>query len=241
MVTTKRRADPERSEIRTLFRSIASGDAAASFRLLKESPQLAVEAIPIGATRDASTPYFLDAIAHHVYAGDTALHIAAAAYQADIARELVTLGANPRARNRLGSEPLHYAAVGAPGSTHWSPEAQAATIAFLIPAGADPNATSKNGAAPLHQAVRTRCAAAVRALLAHGADPHRTNGSGSTPLHLAVQTTGRGGSGSAEAREQQAEIIRMLLAAGARLTDQDGRGRTVADFVRGERLAALFD
>jgi ankyrin repeat protein len=167
--------------------------------------------------------------------------MAAAAYQADIARELVALGANPRARNRLGSEPLHYAAVGGPGSKHWNPEAQAATIAFLIRAGADPNAANKSGASPLHQAVRTRCAAAVRALLANGADPRRTNVSGSTPLHLAVQNTGRGGSGSAAAREQQAEIIRMLIAAGARPTDRDRHGKTVADSVRGAGLADILD
>ena len=239
--TNKRHSDPKHPEIRTLFRAIASGDVAASMRLLEESPQLAAEAIPVGASRQTSAPYFLDAIAHYVYAGDTALHIAAAAYRAEVARELVDLGANPRARNRLGSEPLHYAAVGSPGSTHWNPDAQAATIAYLIRAGADPNAANKNGAAPLHQAVRTRCAAAVRALLAHGADPRRANGSGSTPLHLAVQNTGRGGSGSVEARDQQAEIIQMLVAAGARPTDTDGHGRTVADSIRSEWLADMLD
>jgi hypothetical protein len=241
MVTTnKQRSDPRRPEIWMLFRAIASGDVAASMRLLEESPQLGAEAIPVGAMRKTTVPYFLDAIGHYVYAGDTALHIAAAAYQADTARELVDLGANPRARNRLGSEPLHYAAVGGPGSKHWNPEAQASTIAFLIRAGADPNARNKSGAGPLHQAVRTRCAAAVRALLANGANPRLANGSGSTPLHLAVQNTGRGGSGSATAREQQAEIIRMLIAAGARLTDTDRHGKTVADSIRGKRLADIL-
>jgi ankyrin repeat protein len=239
--TNERHSDSRQSEIQTLFRAIASGDVVASMRLLEESPQLAAEAIPVGASRQTSTPYFLDAVAHHIYAGDTALHIAAAAYQADIAQELVALGANPRARNRLGSEPLHYAAVGAPGSAHWNPDAQAATITYLIRAGADPNAANKNGAAPLHQAVRTRCAAAVHALLSHGADPRRANGGGSTPLHLAVQNTGRGGSGSTGAREQQAEIIRLLIAAGARPTDTDGRGRTVADSIRSEWLADMVD
>jgi ankyrin repeat protein len=240
MVTTRRRDEPERSEILALFRSIASGNAAASFRLLKTSPGLAVEAIPAGARRGGSTSYFLDAIAHYVYAGDTALHITAAAYQADMARELVDLGANPRARNRLGSEPLHYAAVGGPGSKHWNPEAQVATIAFLIGAGADPNAANKSGAGPLHQAVRTRCAAAVRALLSQGADPRRPNGSGSTPLHLAVQNTGRGGSGSVEARDQQTEIIRLLIAAGARPADRDRRGRTVLESIRGGELGEIL-
>ncbi|MEP6729455.1 MAG: ankyrin repeat domain-containing protein [bacterium] len=86
-------------------------------------------------------------------------------------------------------------------------------------AGANANAADRSGVVPLHRAVRTRCAAAVRVLLEHGADVHRLNGRGSAPLQLAIQTTGRGGSGSPEAREQQAEIIRLLLAHGARATD----------------------
>jgi ankyrin repeat protein len=76
--------------------------------------------------------------------------------------------------------------------------------------GADPNAADKSGVTPLHRAVRTRCAAAVRVLLANGADPLRTNGSGTTSLRLAVLNTGRGGSGTAAAKEQQREIVRLL-------------------------------
>ena len=38
----------------------------------------------------------------------------------------------------------------------------------------------------------------------------RIDGSGSTPIHLATLTTGRGGSGSAESKAQQAEIVRLL-------------------------------
>jgi hypothetical protein len=67
-----------------------------------------------------------------------------------------------------------------------------------------------DGVTPLHRAVRTRCAEAVRTLLAHGADPARKNKSGSTPMHLASLNTGRGGTGSAEAKAQQAEIVRAL-------------------------------
>jgi ankyrin repeat protein len=68
---------------------------------------------------------------------------------------------------------------------------------------------------PLHRAVRTRCATAVRALLDCGADARRQNGSGSTPIRLATLHTGRGGSGSAEAKAQQAEIVRLLEQHGA--------------------------
>jgi ankyrin repeat protein len=92
---------------------------------------------------------------------------------------------------------------------------QAATIAILIEAGADPNSLDKSGVAPLHRAVRTRCAAAIEALLEGGADACARNKSGSTPLLLASQNTGRGGSGSPEARAQQEEILRLLQAHGA--------------------------
>jgi hypothetical protein len=66
------------------------------------------------------------------------------------------------------------------------------------------------GVTPLHRAVRNRCAAAVQALLAAGADRRRKNGSGSTPAQLAKVTSGRGGTGSPEAKAQQAEILRLL-------------------------------
>jgi ankyrin repeat protein len=121
-----------------------------------------------------------------------------------------------RARNRRGAEPLHAAAVGSPVSPAWNPPAQAATIALLIEAGADPDAVDMDGVTPLHRAVRTRCAAAVAALLDGGADAARRNKGGSTPLRLAGLTTGRGGSGSPEAKAQQQEILRLLQQRGAR-------------------------
>lgn len=224
-----------------LLRAAATGDHALLSRLLEASPQLASAPLPVGATRTETVSYFLEETANYVYAGDTALHVAAAAYRADLARELVAHGADVSARNRRGAEPIHYASVGQPGSERWAPAAQASIITYLIGAGADPNAADKSGVAPLHRAVRTRCASAVQALLANGADPRRRNGSGSMPLHLAVQNTGRGGSGSALASEQQRQIIRLLLDHGARPDDTDGRGRTVMACTAGHDLAELFD
>src|SRR6185295_19739224 len=114
-------------------------------------------------------------------------------------------------------------------------------IEYLLSVGADPNALDSAGVAPLHRAVRTRSLAAVRALLDGGANARQQNKKvGSTPLHLAVQTTGRGGSGSPEAREQQAGIVRLLLERGARATDQDGRGRTVHQAATGEWIRSVL-
>ena len=120
------------------------------------------------------------------------------------------------------------------------PTAQAATIGCLIRSGADPNATDKNGVPPLHLAVRTRCAAAVQALLDGGARVRSKNKSGSTPLHLAVQNTGRGGSGTPHAIEQQREIIALLLRSGARPGDRDGQGKAVLDVKMPEWMRAML-
>ena len=101
-----------------------------------------------------SNPY-LSQIEHYVYAGDNALHVAAAAYRPVIVRMLVELGADVGAKNRRGAEPLHYAADGSPWGD-WDSSAQGSVIAYLIASGADPNAFDNSGVAALHRAVRTR-------------------------------------------------------------------------------------
>lgn len=191
---------------------------------------------PVGASRQESRPFFFTTIGHYLYAGDTALHLAATAHRRPIVELLVAHGADCRARNRRGAEPLHYAADG----NHSDPAAQAEVIVYLVTAGADPNALDKSGVAPLHRAVRKRSVSAVRALLDNGADPRLPNKSGSTPLHLAVQTTGASGSGSERAREQQARIIRLLLERGASPTDTDARGKQVRRAATSEWIRSLL-
>jgi ankyrin repeat protein len=215
-----------------LIRLVIAGRTGDVSRLLDSTPSLAVTAAGVGATRASSRALFFASIRHYLYQGDTALHMAAAAYQPDIVERLIAHGADVHARNRHGATPLHYAA----DMNRWDPDAQAKTIRSLISAGADPNVTSRLGVTPLHRAVRTRSATAVTALLTGGADARKKNRSGSTPLHLAVQTTGKGGSGSERAREEQAAIIRVLLDAGAKISDRDGRGRSVeASAAKGAR------
>jgi len=204
------------ADLMTLMRAIDADDRDRAAQLLAATPELARAAISTGATRRSPTAYFLEGIRRQVYAGDTALHVAAAAGWTDFAQALVAAGADLHARNRRGAEPLHSAAVGSPGMKRWNPHAQAAMIAWLIDAGADPNATDMDGVTPLHRAVRTRSAAAVAALLERGADAERKNGGGSTPLRLAQLTTGRSGSGSPQAKEQQQEILRLLERHGVR-------------------------
>lgn len=223
-----------------LFDSIGTRDHQRASQLLAESPQLARATLTGGANRSNASAFFLRQVSHYLYAGDTALHVASAAYQRDFAVELVRRHASVRAKNRRGAEPLHYAADGAPGGPLWDPDAQYAIIEYLVGAGADPDSADKSGVSPLHRAVRTRSTAAVQALIRNGADVVRRNGTGSTPLHLAVQYTGRGGSGSAMARREQGKIIRFLLDNGASLTDTDRAGKTVKECVRSESVRALI-
>jgi len=204
---------------------------------LDARPELATMSSETGATRGDASTFFFPEIAHYLYAGDTALHMAAAAFRRPVVELLIARGADCRARNRRRAEPLHYAA----DTNRWNPDAQAETIEYLLSIGADPNAQEIGGATPLHRAVRTRSLPAVRALLNGGANPRQRNKSGSTPLHLAVQTTGRGGSGSPEAQQQQAAILRLLLDSGARLTDRDGNGKQVRQAATSEWIRDLLN
>jgi ankyrin repeat protein len=229
------------SGLLTLLRAIASGDGARFTRTLDSSPQLASRSIRVGASRDEADTYFLPAIRHYVYAGDTALHIAAAAYQLELAESLVAKGADVSARNRRGAQPLHYAADGGPDPEPPNAGMQGEVIAYLIAAGANPNALDNSGVAPLHRAARNRRSAAVDALVEGGADPLLKNKSGSTPLHLAVQNTGKSGSGSAAAKDHQRVIIALLLQQGATPTDVDANGRSVADAASSDWIRDLLD
>jgi ankyrin repeat protein len=218
------------------LRLIADGSVDEISRRLATNPALATMSSGVGASRQDATTFFINEIAHYVYAGDTALHIAAAAFRRPVAELLIAHGADCRAKNRRGAEPLHYAA----DANHWNPTAQAETISYLTSVGADPNAVDNSGVSPLHRAVRTRSLPAVRALIDAGANPRLRNKRGSTPLHLAVQPTGRGGSGSERARQQQVGIIRLLLDHGARPTDRDNQGTQVHDAATSEWIRSVL-
>jgi ankyrin repeat protein len=211
------------SSILDFVRHILDGKVVDVRQQLCSEPELATMALDVGATRTQASDYFFSEINHYMYGGDTALHMAAAAFSLPMVKLLVKHGSDCRARNRRGAEPLHYASDGNGSDL----QSQAKVIAYLASIGADPNANDKSGVASLHRAVRTRSPAAVRALLDAGADPTQRNKSGSTPLHLAVQTTGASGSGSIEAQRRQKLIIELLLKWGAKLTDQDLNGKTV--------------
>jgi hypothetical protein len=209
-----------------LLQAILDDDRVTAQNLLTADPALV-------NARITEARFYDQKIFHWLYVGDTALHLAAAGYRVEIVKVLLAAGNDPNASiNHRNSSPLHYAADGYIIGPAWDPKRQVQTIECLLSAGADVNAQDKNGATPLHRAVRTRCALAVHFLLKAGSDPRIKNKPGSTAFHLAVQNTGRGGSGTDEARTAQHEIIDEFLQVGVSPSLQDSHGKSVLEWAK---------
>jgi hypothetical protein len=222
------------SPFQSLFAAILEDDPAKVKELLSSDSGLARRGV-------AEEERYESTISHWIYSGDTALHVAAAGYRVEIARMLLAAGADSTsAGNRRCSQPLHYAADGCLDNSSWNARKQVAMIRLLLKAGSRIDAQDKNGATPLHRAVRTRCVAAVKCLLDAGADPTIRNKPGSTAFHLAVQNTGRGGTGSEQARTAQREILHTFLERGVSPALTDAKGKSILEWARSDWVHAML-
>src|SRR5580704_17428543 len=113
------------TSLKSLLLAIAQLDHATAADLLAVTPSLATAAL------SRREEFFLPERLAQVYGGDTALHAAAFSYGPEMARRLVTAGADIHAKNRRGAEPLHAAAIGVPGSASWNPACQTEVIRYL--------------------------------------------------------------------------------------------------------------
>lgn len=175
--------------------------------------------------------------------GATPLGRAAKAGKADIVELLLARGAEIDTRDLDGSTPLYLAAeagnraaaetliahgadVNLPGRSGATPLAAAAFMGsdalseVLLKAGADPNAVDGTGKAPICYAAGRGFPAVVRMLLDRGVDPNRHYGNDLTALMWAAGYSEEAGTADMD------EILKLLIARGARIDDTDNRGRT---------------
>lgn len=119
------------------------------------------------------------------YTGDgwTGLHIAAYAGQVEVARLLLTRGADIRAtsRNAMATTAVHCAITG------WQAGRRAEIVTFLLDHGADLDATNAQGNAPLHLAARDGLRETVEVLVRRGANVNIRRNDGATPLRTALK------------------------------------------------------
>jgi ankyrin repeat protein len=191
-------------------------DEAEAVRLVRATPEIAQARV--------DDERLLEEVPHQLYVGDTALHIAAAALRSLAVGTLIEAGADPNAENRRGATALHYACDARPkAGKMWNPSRQRSVIEVLLDGGSNIEHKDKSGAAPLHRAVRARSPEAVRCLLERGARVDATHGRRrTTPLHIVTHSTGA--SGTKGTRDEQQEIVALLLRYGADPRARDANG-----------------
>ncbi len=113
-------------------------------------------------------------------------------------------------------------------------EGNLSAMESLLAAGLDPNhelADHGNGFCILMNASYSNEPRLVALLLRHGADPNRADAKGWTPLMFAVALAET----LAINATTSAEVVRMLLAAGAHKDARNAKGRSVEDILSFQR------
>lgn len=146
--------------------------------------------------------------------GETALHLACASGQLNLARQLLQLKADPEKTDSTGATCVNVAAIGG----------HAAVIEELVTErGVDLSKLDSEGFGPLHRAVLGRHASGVYCIVHMGGDASIATGDGrrDTPLHIllssrALQTS--------EFAERRTEMLSKLLEYGADIVRGDAQG-----------------
>ena len=174
--------------------------------------------------------------------GRTDLHWAAIMNAVEVAKVLITQGADVNAKDEDGWTALHWAAEGNAfevaevliahgadvnaknnawhggddGDTplHETTGGNAVEVAkLLIAHGADVNAKGELGGTPLHETTRGDSVEVAEVLIAHGADVNAKGNAGSTPLGWAATWNG-------------VEVAKLLIAHGADVNAKSNTGGT---------------
>jgi len=142
--------------------------------------------------------------------GQTALEIAIDNGDGELARLLLSRGADPNSVGDpdVGQVPLHTVA-----QTLVEPDIVSYLVRTLHERGANLNARERWGETPLHFAARCNNRPVAEVLLELGADVDARNHAGRTPAHMA-------------ASEGHADMLELLIKHGADIYARDDQGRS---------------
>jgi hypothetical protein len=217
---------------RDLDVSLVDGDELGRFRHLQAmmeayagvSRTVAADAPFHTVLREATRDRFISEIEHNPsnvrllgLRGQTLLHDAAMAGEAECAAVLIRSGSDPDATEPEGHTPLYRASTGE-------------VTRVLLAAGATVDVPSgPTRGTPLHQAARRGFGTVATALLDHGAKVDARDSKGQTPLRRAVNC-------------RQLQLVQLLVRRGANPHAEDNRGVTPLDVARtAEMKRALAD
>jgi len=132
---------------------------------------------------------------------------------AQLFRNMTAHGADlNRSMNSAGETPV-FMASGIENSS---------LLKSLLESGIQPSAATLKGSTALHAAVEAGYLEKVKLLLAAGADPGAEDSSGNSPLHASVFL------------HDSQEIVKALLAAGAKAYHRNFQGKTPIDLAEGQ-------
>ena len=143
--------------------------------------------------------------------GGTPFFLAAARFDLELMRLLVTLGADPLLPNEDGTTPLMVAAgVGMHnlGENPGTPEEVVAAVRLCLELGDDATAVNRLGETPLHGIARTGANAAVQMLVDAGVRLEAKNANGLTAFTIA---NGRNEGGTFKAWPETAALLRTMM------------------------------
>jgi ankyrin repeat protein len=139
--------------------------------------------------------------------GNSFLHLAVRAGNADTVKFLVSKGANVNIKDIYGQTPLQIAAL----------SDNAEIVIQLVSNGAEINIKNSIGKTPLHDAVYLGHFQIVKYLISQGAEINAKNIRNRTPLHVAVI-------------DNKAEISKYLITKGAEVNAKDGDGKSALHY-----------
>lgn len=121
-----------------------------------------------------------------------------------MAEFLLSKGANLKARDQYGSEPLVFAIRGR----------RKDMVEFLVSKGADVKAVDDQGLTPIYWARTTEI---MEFIISKGGDPKTRTKNGVTPFHFMVESA-------------PLNVLELLLKKGADINAKDNEGRTPLDY-----------